>query len=398
VCEPERPIDFKATNVCQGQAGGKEQPTVIATILRNYSGKYRLYPGIVPIHGGTSALQLTNPLTLLGCRSMKDELPINRRTLLGISLQGSILASLVPSCAMTALSSSAVPTGQLGAITGNDLGEMAKWTKWLGRTQDHDLIYFNQNSWPELEASIPFIVGVGKQILAAGRKVHWSVPLGGSSSYEEVRDGTKDWLYTSMAHQILNAYRLDEARICVRLPWEFNGDFQTMRAKSKAGAWDGRLYRQTYRRIAEIFKEASAQFYFDWCPNIGTLQLKPELAYPGDDVVDVISVDVYYRKQYDDTGLNDAGSGIFNYRKTQANGLDWLDDFAGSHGKLIGLSEWGVDDNSATAFMGKMIEWIKNLGPRLSHHNYWDRAEVIDCRISNGNLPAIGSLYRQAFG
>jgi hypothetical protein len=329
---------------------------------------------------------------------MQNEFSMSRRTLLGASLQGCVAASLLPSCAMTATTPSTIPTQQLGAITGNEIAGMEQWAKWLGRAPDHDLIYFNQNSWPELESSVPFIVNVGKQILAAGRKVHWSVPLGGVGGYEATRDGAKDALYSSMASQILGVYGEGDSRICVRLPWEFNGDFQTMRAQSRSGAWDGALYRQTYRRIAQIFKKTSPRFYFDWCPNIGTLKLDPELCYPGDDVVDVVSVDVYYRKAYDNTGLNDGGSGIFNYRKTQPNGLDWLEKFATTHGKLIGLSEWGVDDNSATVFMTKMVEWLKGLGPKLSHHNYWDRTEVIDTKISNGNLPAIGAIYKEAFG
>jgi hypothetical protein len=116
-------------------------------------------------------------------------------------------------------------------------------------------------------------------------------------------------------------------------------------------------------------------------------------------MVDVISVDVYFRKQYDEQGRMDNGAGIFNYRKTQPRGLDWLDRFATTHHKLIGISEWGVDSDRATAFTQMLIGWIKGLGPRLSHHNYWDRADGgVNARISNGALPAIGMIYRDAFG
>jgi hypothetical protein len=116
-------------------------------------------------------------------------------------------------------------------------------------------------------------------------------------------------------------------------------------------------------------------------------------------VVDVVSVDLYFCRQYDDQGRSDAGAGIFGYRRIQPRGLDWLDRFAAAHHKLIGLSEWGVDSDRATAFTTHLTEWIKGLGPRLSHHNYWDRTDGgVKARLSDGALPAIGSVYRQAFG
>lgn len=206
-------------------------------------------------------------------------------------------------------------------------------------------------------------------------------------------------MYRDIAQSILAIYPRSDSRICVRLPWEFNLPSQTLAARNARGQWSARLYIDAYRQIATIFRRASRRFYFDWCPNIGLGGIDPATCYPGDDLVDVISFDVYYHGQYDRQDHRDAGRAIFNYRQTQPFGLDSLSGVAARRGKLIGISEWGVDDNSATEFTRLMAQWIVAQGDRLSHHNYWDRVDGgIATQLSSGRLPAIGAVYRNAFG
>ena len=290
-----------------------------------------------------------------------------------------------------------IPTGQVGAITGNNPRAMARFAAWLGRPQDHDLLAFNQIGWAELEGSIDYVVGVGRQVIAAGRRVHWSVPVAGTSGYESIADGRRDRLYGRMAAAILAAYGPGRSRILIRPPWEFNADFQSQKAKDAQGGWNPGLYQTAFRHLVDLFRATSPRFYFDWCPNIGTEGVKPDLCYPGDRFVDVVSVDVYFNKRYDNKGQGDHGTSMFVYRKTEANGLDWLTGFALARNKLIGISEWGVSDDDATAYMGDFCAWLVSRGARLSHHNYWDRPEGIDCRISDGTLPAVGRIYRSVF-
>lgn len=331
-------------------------------------------------------------------RSVAEQGRISRRAALQLGLCG-ITASLADCGGSTAAAAAeAIPVRQLGAITGNDPKLMAEWRAWLGRAEDHDLLYFNQTGWAELEGSIDFITFLGRQAMKDGRRVHWSVPVGGKAGYGEAVSGRRDPLYSRIATTILSAYVKSDERICIRLPWEFNMESQTLAARDSEGRWDAHAYVAAYRRIAGIFRHASPRFYFDWCPNIGRGGIDPESCYPGDDLVDVVSLDVYYRAQYDDQGHKDAGLGIFYYRKTQPFGLDWLSNFGQRHGKLIGLSEWGVDDDRATEFMRLMIEWIHQQGSRLSHHNYWDRTDGVNSRLSDGHLPTIGAVYRSALG
>jgi hypothetical protein len=322
---------------------------------------------------------------------------IDRRSVTGLGLAGAV--AILADCRRLEARTTDIPVQQLGVIANNDRGTAKDWERWLGRAQNHQSVYFNQQSWAALEASVDFIVALGRSIQAAGRRVHWSVPVGGARAYGEAASGAHDALFQRIAQGILTSTPAQAGRICIRLPWEFNLETQSLAARDASGRWDQRPYVAAFRRMASIFRRASARFYFDWCPNIGQGGLNPELCYPGDDLVDIVSVDLYYRGQYDDQGRRDAGAGIFYYRKSQPFGLDWLSGFGRRHGKLIGLSEWGVDDNRATEFMRLMTRWIQEQGASLAHHNYWDRVDGgIDSRLSDGHLPAVGAVYRQAFG
>lgn len=332
----------------------------------------------------------------------REGAPIGRRD--ALRLGAGATATALVACRghageLTATRHDGIPVRQLGAITGNDPAAMRRWGEWLGRGQDHDLLYFNQESWAKLEQSIDFIVGVGRGVIAQGRRVHWSVPVGGARGYDSVVAGTRDALYRRIAGAILAASPRDDSRICVRLPWEFNLASQSLAAHDGGGRWAARPYVAAWRRIASLFRQVSRRFYFDWCPNIGEGGINPEQCYPGDDLVDVVSVDLYYQGKYDDQNLRDGGRSIFGYRVSQPFGLGWLASFGARHGKLIGVSEWGVDDDRAAIFAQLMAAWIIAQGARLSHHNYWNRTDGgINARLTDGHLPNVARAYRAAFG
>lgn len=320
---------------------------------------------------------------------------IDRRSALHLGL-GGVAATVTATAARADIGK--IPTQQLGVITPNDLLAMRAWRNWLGRSEDQDMLFFNQQSWDALDQSVPFITGLGAAVLRQGRRVQWSVPVGGAHAYADVASGAKDGLYDRIARSILALTPDRAGRIGIRPPWEFNLASQTLAARNAAGQWDPHGYVAAYRRIAGRFRRLSPRFYFDWCFNIGRNGIAPDSCYPGDDLVDVVSLDVYYQGRYDDQGHNDGGASIFAYRKTQPYGLDWLAGFAKRRGKLIGLSEWGVDDDRATAFMRLMTQWIKAQGSLLAYHNYWDRTDGgISARLSDRRLHAIGDIYRQAF-
>ena len=67
--------------------------------------------------------------------------------------------------------------------------------------------------------------------------------------------------------------------------------------------------------------------------------MDPTEAYPGDDVVDIIGMDVYAETW--DASTSDPDK-RFAYFLDQPFGLKWHRDFAREHGKPISYPEWGV--------------------------------------------------------
>src|ERR1700680_5045929 len=55
-------------------------------------------------------------------------------------------------------------------------------------------------------------------------------------------------------------------------------------------------YVKAFRRVVGIFRRHSSRFKYDWCPGWGPQDSPADLAYPGDDVVDYVGLDVHHFK------------------------------------------------------------------------------------------------------
>lgn len=163
--------------------------------------------------------------------------------------------------------------------------------------------------------------------------------------------------------------------------------------------WNGNedVYKLAFRRVATIFKSLPGQnFLIDFNVNGGATQshqtrngttlTRTEAAYPGDDVVDIIGLDVYN------------GSDRWAGAKSK---LDYILQFAKSRNKPISLPEWGLrisqtgDDPS---FIQNMYDWIQNTpangGGRLIYHNYfWQNSDA-----NLDKTPLSKAKFKELFG
>ncbi len=93
---------------------------------------------------------------------------------------------------------------------------------------------------------------------------------------------------------------------------------------------------------------------YDWCPGWGPQDSPADLAYPGDDVVDYIGLDVYDFKH---EGSVEERWNTF-YLKAPF-GLEWHRDFAARHGKPMSYPEWGVGNfGDNPYFIQQMHDWF----------------------------------------
>jgi hypothetical protein len=143
------------------------------------------------------------------------------------------------------------------------------------------------------------------------------------------------------------------------------------------------------------------RFKFEWCPNHGRHDMDPTEAYPGDDVVDIIGMDIYAETW--DASTADPHD-RFQHFVDQPFGLKWHRDFAREHGKLMSYPEWGVGDKPGgggvgddPVFIAGMAEWFEETNPL--YQSYWDvQAVDYNARMSNAQFPRAAEMFKRRFG
>src|SRR5690606_28362220 len=122
----------------------------------------------------------------------------------------------------------------------------------------------------------------------------------------------------------------------------------------------------------------------------------PEPMYPGDDYVDVVGMDCYFKTQFDQSS-GQTGAQVWSYKKSANYGLDWLVSFAATHEKRIALCEWGGNADEPD-WMEAQIHWL--IDNDVKYHGYWDQTTPTDanCKLSNGGYPNMGQSFIDLLG
>ena len=124
----------------------------------------------------------------------------------------------------------------------------------------------------------------------------------------------------------------------IRLGHEMNGTwYHDSLGNDPARYGDWSAY---WARIVKVMRSVpGARFLFDWNVNAGYRNIPLASYYPGDNVVDVIGIDVY------DSGMpgNPSNPAVRWARlNSEPTGLAEIAAFARKHGKPLSLPEWGV--------------------------------------------------------
>lgn len=253
---------------------------------------------------------------------------------------------------------------------------------------------FNQTGPAELSGSVPWGVGLGKQAIAKGRKVLWSVPFPGARRMEEVNEGLHDDRYRLIADQILAA-EMGAGVIYVRPPWEFNlpGNPENLML-DKAGAVAAALGARAWRRIAMLFRCKSPRFKLVWSPDVEhptSEAFDPLKAWPGVEYVDIIAPDMYLGYAFGHKPGDYAG-GWFKTPFLR------LRQFAYDKGKLFGLAETGADHDDFAPDVRAWLADTVSAPSGCAFVNWWDDWQVIDCVISKPGRPALAAAYQDIVG
>jgi hypothetical protein len=329
-----------------------------------------------------------------------------RGTAVSSLLLGSWLNSIAdPITGMHGATTMVVPTApdahppmQYGVFSGGFNPEgAARYEDWLGRKSDFNVEFLTETAYTDSVgadgkkltdsmAHLGWLLGVWNQAHRPDRNMLFSVPLATKQdrSLAHVADGQYDETFESVARSIAKVY----PHAIIRIGWEFNADWYSWSAKGRA-----QDYINAFRHVAKIFKAASPDFTIDWCPDHGfSANMPADVAYPGDDVVDVIGMDFY--NDYRWGNYKDDPEKRWEWYKTFSYGLDWQAKFAAAHRKPMSMPEWGVNRDDPL-FISKMHEWLTSHD--FVYEAYWNSNSAFAGALSNNQYPNAALTYKQLF-
>lgn len=305
-----------------------------------------------------------------------------------------LVAGLV---ATSACSAQAKPPAEVfvyrgAGCTGRD--RMQSFETLLGRRADGITEFTEQTDWAHMISSVNWALGcwAGKPY-----RLSQSVPMLmlKGTSLKQGAAGAYDRHFAALG-KLLVAKGYPDAYL--RIGWEFNGGWYPW-----AAAKDPEGFKAYFRRIVTAFRSVPGQrFRIVWNPAQGQQQISPDKVYPGDDVVDVIALDLYNQSWRPQDAKDPKAR--WNNLLSQPYGLAWLREFASRHGKPIALPEWGTGTRpdghgygDDPLFMRNMAAWIA--ANNVIYHTYWDYdAGDFNGEISTGRQPRAAAAFRTAFG
>jgi hypothetical protein len=259
------------------------------------------------------------------------------------------------------------------------------WEKWLNQKPSSVLAvdFYAQETWEDY-SKLSWVPGIWKKLNPA-RNVVWSMPLSVKGTpLADVANGLHDAAFEAAARAIAD----NQPNAIIRLGWEMNLEGSPWFAKGQEMD-----FINAFRRVVGIFRRYSGGFKYDWCPGWGLQEFPADLAYPGDDVVDYIGLDVYDFK-YEGSPEERWDT----YYLKAPFGLQWQRDFAARHGKLMSYPEWGVGQfGDNPYFIQQMRDWFMQNADEIAYAAYFDVDGLWPTQIDNNQFPQSQKLFQKLF-
>lgn len=268
-----------------------------------------------------------------------EEVPMNthrRLRVVSVVLMAALMSSLP--AAERARASSA----PLGVYTGaGAVAASTSFAAWLGSPVDRAVDYVDQDGgWDAIAQPLWLLDRWGPWVRAGGgRRLVLAVPLLPTSARGQLSVGAAGLFDEPFLRLARNMVSRGLGASVIRLGWEAN-----TRSHPWSAEGDPRSYKQFFRRIVAVMRSVpGATFSFDWTANAGvgggSVLTTFSSFYPGDDVVDLIGLDVYDIKWQDSTSTP---ANRWAFTLNQRLGLAEHRAFALAHGKQVSFPEWGM--------------------------------------------------------
>jgi Glycosyl hydrolase family 26 len=199
--------------------------------------------------------------------------------------------------------------------------------------------------------------------------------------------------------------------IIVRVGHEMTGNWYPWSALGNEAAFVG-CYQQIVNTLRST--QPNIKWQFDWNPIPATSTAELSATYPGDSYVDYVTTDAYdvaygpgtypYPVNCNQTCLSAAQAQNWSYL---ANYLATISSFTKTHGKKMGIPEWGLwqapyqygaggDD---PYYIQQMYLWIMNPANNVAYQSYFDLATDANHEVyPPTSYPRGSAEYQQLFG
>jgi len=276
-------------------------------------------------------------------------------------------------------------------LGGGSAEEVRDFEAWAGTKVTHVGAFFSQQSWEQFENTDWL-----EEWQGSGYRLSLGLPMlvrNDGGTLQKGASGAYDQHFRHAAEQLVH---YGQGNAILRLGWEFNGDWYPWEAKK-----DPKSFVTYWRRIVDTMRAVpgAENLRFDWNPSIGPGDV-PVDAYPGDEYVDFIGMDVYDRSY--NAEMADPSRRWDEYVNGEF-GLNWLRDFAASHGKPISFPEWGVTDKHAAGaqpdnpvFIRGMSEFIRANNVEYQIYFEYDAPDGAH-ELRSDRFRRAGELYKELF-
>jgi len=284
----------------------------------------------------------------------------------------------------------AVPLGAFVGSGAAGVERLAEFEQWLNAPVTVGHTYLPGETWKGIEGPGNLVRSWGEWRAAdPRRKLVVNVPMLAPNELPLPDDvvsallrggatGAFDMHFIRLAERLVDAGAPDTIIV---LGWEMNGITYTGRCAPNPEMW--KIY---WRRIVAAMRSVKgARFQFDFTPSRGMDAIAWPECYPGDDVVDIIGMDVYDQPVGKD----------FDEFVKEPYGLQAHVDFARAHGKKISFPEWGLFRNSDNPdYIRDMFDWMTRHGAEYQTISDYCPHGVWRC----ADNPRSSEVYRSLFG
>jgi Glycosyl hydrolase family 26 len=303
------------------------------------------------------------------------------------------VALVAPAAGSPSTAMASDPGDTLGVYRGaRNVGGVADFASWVGKDVPYALDFVSGESWSSIESPTWWTSGWA----GTGRRVVFSIPIlpdsGGS-----LQAGAAGQYNSHFVKLGENLVEHGHPNAIVRLGWEFNGRWYRWSAQHDPAA-----FAAYWRQIVTAMRTVEGQqFEFEWNPTMGREAVPADAAYPGDEFVDYIGLDVYDQSWAQ--GWQDPVKRWADF-VSQPYGLAWHRDFAAAHAKPMTFPEWGVairDDGHGGGdnpyFIEQMYEWIRT--NNVAYHMYFEFDAPDGAHALMGDqFPNSADAFVQLFG